>query len=390
MRLPIYLDYAATTPVHEDVFKAMQSCLLKDSNFANSGSQSHSLGMLASDAVERARFDIADAIHAADNEIIFTSGATEADNLAIRGIATAHSNQRKHIITAQTEHKAVLESCKQLEKEGFLITYLKPLCNGLIPLELIEKEITDQTLLVSIMHVNNELGVIQDIEAIGKFLKNKAVFFHVDAAQSAGKIAINLKELSVDLMSFSAHKIYGPKGIGVLYVNKNSNIVLQPQIFGGGQEQGLRAGTLPTHQIVGMGKAFSLIQNNLSKNNKHIQALNERYVDGLMTMPGAIIHGNRAHSIPHILNFRIKGIDANDLLSALPEVALSVGSACNSGANQGSHVLKAIGLSPQEIRGAMRISFGQFNSIAEIDFVIERIKTAVNFLLMKKKKLEAA
>jgi cysteine desulfurase len=389
IKMPIYLDYAATTPVRDEVLYAMQSCLTLKGNFANPNSLSHSMGILASDAVEKARFDVADLLGCQPDEIIFTSGATEANNLAIRGVAYASKTKGSHIITIATEHKAVLETCRQLEREGFSVTYLTPLSSGLINLEMIEKAIRSDTILVSVMHVNNELGVIHDIHTIGNFLKEKNIVFHVDAAQSAGKLAIDLSKMPVDLMSVSAHKVYGPKGIGTLYINKSSKISIEPIIYGGGQEQNLRAGTLPTHQIAGMGKAFSLAKEDLERDYQFIRTLNERFLKGLMSIENAHINGDRMFCIPHIVNFRIEGVDANELLNALPELALSVGSACNSNNANGSHVLKAIGLSPLQARSSLRISFGRFNKEEEVDFAIEHLKKAVQISLKNKQAMES-
>ncbi len=383
MKNPIYLDYAATTPVLEPVFEAMRACLMMDGHFANPTALTHSLGLSAADVVERARFEVSSLVGCDPSEIIFTSGATESDNLAIKGAAYALRQKGQHLITMATEHKAVLETCYQLEQEGFRVTYLKPLENGLITLEMLEHALCDDTVLVSIMHVNNELGVIQDIAAIGQCLRARKICFHVDAAQSAGKLPICLKDLNVDFMSFSAHKVYGPKGVGALYVRGDIDFALVPITYGGGQEKGLRSGTLATHQIAGMGKAFALARDHFSKNNQHTQAISNRFIQGVQSIPDAVIHADRTHCIPNIVNFRIEGVNSSKMLAALPEIALSVGSACNSKSHLGSHALKAIGLSSREMHSAFRASFGCFNTLEEIDFVIERLKKGAQVMLKK-------
>ncbi|WP_305908035.1 cysteine desulfurase family protein [Methylomarinum sp. Ch1-1] len=366
MTNPIYLDYAATTPIAPEVVDSMLPYLSNTALFGNPSSL-HSFGEKSGDAVEYARKTIAEYLHCKAKELIFTSGATESNNLAIKGIASAYRNQGKHIITSAIEHKAVLDTCKYLETQGFEVTYLRPNNKGLIVLDDILNAITGETILVSIMQVNNETGVIQPIGEIAQALKDKPLFFHVDAAQSAGKIAIDLSTTPIDLMSISAHKFYGPKGIGGLYISKRKKPHLQPIVHGGGQEHGLRPGTLPTHQIVGMATAFQLAQKNLSKDFEHCRQLKRSLLDILLQVEGVTLNGGQEHALPNIINLSFDQVGSDSLIIALRDsLAISSGSACNSGAIEASHVLRAMGIEGDRLYGAIRISLGRYTTEAEI------------------------
>ncbi|OGV48470.1 MAG: IscS subfamily cysteine desulfurase [Legionellales bacterium RIFCSPHIGHO2_12_FULL_42_9] len=365
-KLPIYFDYMATTPVDPRVIKVMMNYLGPDGIFGNPASISHSYGRMAAEAVLHARQQIADAIGASSSDIIFTSGATEADNLAILGAATFYQRKGKHLITMSTEHKAVLESVQHLEKDGFSATYLRPDHRGLLDLDVLQQAITPETILISVMHVNNEIGVIQDIEAIGQIARKRGVLFHVDAAQSAGKLPIDLATLPVDLMSFSAHKNYGPKGVGALYIRPKPRIRLTPRVFGGGHEKGLRAGTLATHQIVGMGEAFALSEAIRDKEQAHILKLRHCLWDGISTLPGVHLNGDAKKRIAGNLNVTFKGLDGESLLLALHRLALSSTSACTSAIEQPSYVLKAIGLDDEDAYSSLRISLGRFTTEEDV------------------------
>jgi cysteine desulfurase len=367
---PIYLDYMATTPVDPSVIAVMTDYMGPDGCFGNPSSRTHDYGSKAALAVERARQQIAASVGAASEEIIFTSGATEADNLAILGAARFYQRKGRHVITMSTEHKAVLDSFHQLEREGFEVTYLQPNPDGLLNLETLNAALRDDTVLVSIMHVNNEIGVIQDIAAIGKCLQGKGIVFHVDAAQSAGRLALNLRELSVDLMAFSAHKNYGPKGIGALYVRHKPRIRLTPLSFGGGHESGLRAGTLATHQIVGMGAAFALTNGQRVQEQARILHMRQQLWDGIRTLPGVRLNGHPHQRIAGNLNVSFAGLDHDALLIALQELAISSTSACTSASMQPSYVLRAIGLSKDLAYSSIRFSMGRFTTEEEIQRAI--------------------
>lgn len=367
---PIYLDYMATTPVDPNVVEEMIAYLGPEGHFGNPASTTHVYGRTAASAVERARTQIADSIHASSQEIIFTSGATEANNLALLGAARFYQSKGKHLITMSTEHKAVLDCFSQLEKEGFEVTYLQPEPDGLLNLQVLEQALRLDTILVSVMHVNNEIGVVQDVAAIGQLLRNKGIIFHVDAAQSAGKIAIDLSQFPIDLMSFSAHKNYGPKGIGALYVRNKPRIRLQPQTFGGGHEQGLRSGTLATHQIVGMGAAFALAEGIREEEQARILAYRTRLWDGVKHLPGVTLNGHKHKRVAGNLNITFSGLDGDSLLLALRELAISMTSACSSASSQPSYVLKALGLSPQLANSSIRLAVGRFTQAEQIDQVI--------------------
>ncbi|WP_154172442.1 IscS subfamily cysteine desulfurase [Vibrio metoecus] len=380
MKLPIYLDYSATCPVDPRVAEKMVQYMTMDGTFGNPASRSHRYGWQAEEAVDTAREQIAALLNADPREIVFTSGATESDNLAIKGVAHFYNKQGKHIITSKTEHKAVLDTMRQLEREGFEVTYLDPESNGLIELAKLEAAMRDDTILVSIMHVNNEIGVIQDIAAIGELCRSRKVVFHVDAAQSAGKVAIDVQELKVDLISLSAHKIYGPKGIGALYVRRKPRIRLEAQMHGGGHERGFRSGTLATHQIVGMGEAFRIAKEEMQKDYEHALALRERLLTGIKDMEAVTINGDLEQRVPHNLNVSFAFVEGESLLMALKDLAVSSGSACTSASLEPSYVLRALGLNDELAHSSIRFSFGRFTTEAEIDYAIELIRVAVDKL----------
>ncbi|EPE5851370.1 IscS subfamily cysteine desulfurase [Vibrio vulnificus] len=380
MKLPIYLDYSATCPVDPRVAEKMVQYMTMDGTFGNPASRSHRYGWQAEEAVDTAREQIAELLNADPREIVFTSGATESDNLAIKGAAHFYSKQGKHVITSKTEHKAVLDTCRQLEREGFEVTYLEPESNGLISLSKLEAAMRDDTVLVSIMHVNNEIGVIQDIEAIGELCRSRKIIFHVDAAQSAGKVAIDVQKLKVDLISLSAHKIYGPKGIGALYVRRKPRIRLEAQMHGGGHERGFRSGTLPTHQIVGMGEAFRIAKLDMEKDYQHALTLRNRLLDGVKDMEAVTINGDLEQRVPHNLNISFAFVEGESLLMSLKDLAVSSGSACTSASLEPSYVLRALGLNDELAHSSIRFSFGRFTTEEEIDYAIEQIRVAVEKL----------
>jgi cysteine desulfurase len=378
--LPIYLDYMATTPVDPQVATLMMKYLTPDGIFGNPGSITQPYGRQAAEAVEIARAKIAATIHADPREIVFTSGATEANNLAIIGASRFYQRKGKHLITMVSEHKAVLDSFHQLESEGFSVTYLKPRPDGLLDLQSLTDAIKPETILVSIMHVNNEIGVIQDIAAIGELLQHKGIIFHVDAAQSAGKLAINLRELPVSLMSFSAHKNYGPKGVGALYVRQKPRIRLLAQTFGGGHEGGLRSGTLPTHQIVGMGEAFMMAEAMRVDEQARLLKLRELLWNGIKALPGIHLNGHPTVRIAGNLNLSFAGIEGDSLLLALREIAVSTTSACMAAIMQPSYVLKSLGLSDDLAYSSIRLSLGRFTTDFQIESAIKIICYQINRL----------
>ncbi len=380
MKTPIYLDYSATTPVDPRVAEVMCSYLTPDGNFGNPASRSHSFGWQAEEAVDEARKNVAALVNADPKEIIWTSGATESDNLAIKGAAHFYQKKGKHIITCKTEHKAVLDTCRQLEREGFEVTYLDPEPNGLIDLNKLEAAIRDDTILVSIMHVNNEIGVIQDIKAIGELTREHGVLFHVDAAQSAGKVPIDLQNMKVDLMSFSAHKIYGPKGIGALYVRRKPRVRLEAQMHGGGHERGMRSGTLATHQIVGMGEAFKLAKQEMAADNERIRMLRDRLLQGMEDIEEVYINGDMEQRVPHNLNISFNFVEGESLMMALKDLAVSSGSACTSASLEPSYVLRALGRNDELAHSSIRFSIGRFTTEEEIDFAVGQIKKNIGKL----------
>lgn len=377
---PIYLDYMATTPVDARVHQEMNSYLEATGAFGNPASRAHVYGMRAAQAVEHARAQLAALVMADPNEIIWTSGATEANNLALQGAAYFYQRKGKHIITLATEHKSVLDVCQALERKGFRVTYLTPSPNGLLDLAQLEAALTTETLLVSIMHVNNEIGVIQNIPAIAALTRSRGILLHVDAAQSLGKISVDLQQWPVDLMSFSAHKMYGPKGIGALYVRRQPRVRLQPLLFGGGQEQGLRAGTLATHQIVGMGEACAIAQEEMVAEQERILQLRERLWAGIKTLPEVYLNGDWEQRVAGNLNVSFNYVAGESLLMALSDVAVASGSACTSASLEPSHVLLALGCAPPLAQSAVRFSIGRYTTGAEIDLTIERVHAAVNRL----------
>ena len=377
---PIYLDYASTTPIDDRVAKKMLEYMTTDGMYGNPASRSHSFGWDADEAVSQSRQHVADLINADPREIVWTSGATESDNLAIKGAAHFYKKKGKHVITIKTEHKAVLDACRQLEREGFEVTYMEPMPNGLIDIEKLESEIRDDTVLISIMHVNNEIGVIQDIETIGELARSKKIIFHVDAAQSAGKVKIDLEKMKVDLMSFSAHKIYGPKGIGALYVRRKPRVRLEAQIHGGGHERGLRSGTLPTHQIVGMGEAFRIAKEELESDFQKVSQLRNRLWNGLKDIEEVYLNGDFENRYPGIMNISFNYVEGESLIMATKDIAVSSGSACTSASLEPSFVLRAIGRSDELAHSSLRMSIGRFTTEKEIDTTIETVSKAVEKL----------
>lgn len=377
MQLPIYLDYSATSPVDPRVAQKMSECLTLEANFGNPASRSHLFGWKAEEAVETARQQVADLIHCDPREIVWTSGATEADNLAIKGAAHFYSKKGKHIITSKIEHKAVLDSCRQLEREGFEVTYLDPDASGIITPEQVAAAIRPDTILVSLMHVNNEIGVVNDIEAIGKVTREKQVIFHVDAAQSTGKLEIDLDKMQVDLMSLTAHKIYGPKGIGALFVRRKPRVRIEPQMHGGGHERGMRSGTLATHQIVGMGEAYRIAKEEMHAENARILALRNRLLNGFKDMEEVYVNGDLEHRVAGNLNISFNFVEGESLMMALRDLAVSSGSACTSASLEPSYVLRAIGLNDELAHSSLRISLGRFTTESDIDYAIGKIHEAV-------------
>ncbi|MFS7444913.1 IscS subfamily cysteine desulfurase [Pasteurella multocida] len=377
MKLPIYLDYAATCPVDERVAKKMMEYLTVEGNFGNPASRSHKFGWQAEEAVDVARNHIADLIGADSREIVFTSGATESDNFAIKGAAHFYQSKGKHIITCKTEHKAVLDTCRQLEREGFEVTYLNPKSDGLIDLEELKNAMRDDTILVSIMHVNNEIGVIQDIAAIGELCRARKILFHVDATQSVGKLPINLAELKVDLMSMSSHKLYGPKGIGALYVSRKPRVRLEAIIHGGGHERGMRSGTLPVHQIVGMGEAYRICKEEMASEMPRLKALRDRLYNGLKDIEETYVNGSMEHRLDSNLNISFNYVEGESLMMALRDIAVSSGSACTSASLEPSYVLRALGLNDELAHSSIRFTLGRYTTEEEIDYTIELVKNAV-------------
>jgi cysteine desulfurase len=375
---PIYLDYAATTPVDPRVVQAMLPYLYEQ--FGNPASRSHAYGWAAEEAVEIAREHIAALIGADPREIVWTSGATESNNLAIKGAAQFHAGRGKHLITVKTEHKAVLDTMRELERSGFEVSYLDVQADGLLDLDVLRAAIRPDTVLVSVMYVNNEIGVIQDIPAIGALCRAKGILFHVDAAQASGKLAIDLASLPVDLMSLSAHKTYGPKGIGALYVRRKPRVRIEAQMHGGGHERGMRSGTLPTHQIVGMGEAYRLARQLMGAENERIRGLRERLLVGLQGIPEVRVNGDLERRVPHNLNVSFTFVEGESLLMGMKGIAVSSGSACTSASLEPSYVLRALGLPDEVAHSSIRFSIGRFTSEADIDAAVERVKATVERL----------
>jgi cysteine desulfurase len=378
--LPIYFDYSATTPVDPRVVDKMVECLTMEGNFGNPASRSHMFGWKAEEAVEEARQHVADLINCDPREIVWTSGATESDNLAIKGAAHFYKNKGKHIITSKIEHKAVLDSCRQLEREGFEVTYLDPDNKGLIAPEVVENAIREDTILVSLMHVNNEIGVINDIKAIGEICREKKVIFHVDAAQSTGKIDIDLQDMKVDLMAFSAHKTYGPKGVGALFVRRKPRVRIEALMHGGGHERGMRSGTLPTHQIVGMGEAFRIAKAEMHHEEKHIRVLRDKFISNLEGMEEVYFNGDLDHRVPGNINVSFNFVEGESLIMALKDLAVSSGSACTSASLEPSYVLRALGMNDELAHSSLRFSIGRFTTEEDIEFATQKVKEAVGKL----------
>ena len=380
MKLPIYLDYSATCPADPRVAEKMMQCLTLDGNFGNPASRSHRFGWQAEEAVDEARNHVADLIGADPREIVFTSGATESNNLAIKGAAHFYVKQGKHIITCKTEHKAVLDTCRHLESEGYEVTYLEPQSDGLLTLQQIEAAMRPDTILVSIMHVNNEIGVVQDVAAIGELCRARKILFHVDAAQSAGKVAIDVDAMKIDLLSLSAHKVYGPKGIGALYVRRKPRVRLEAQMHGGGLERGMRSGTLATHQIVGMGEAFRIAKEEMADESVRIQALRDRLYDGLKDIEQVFVNGSMEHRVAGNLNIIFAYVEGESLMMALKDLAVSSGSACTSASLEPSYVLRALGLNDELAHSSIRFSIGRFTTEEEVDYAIGLIRDSIGKL----------
>ena len=375
MQLPIYLDYSSTTPIDPRVVDQMIPFLREE--FGNPASRSHAFGWRAEEAVENARRQVAALVNADAKEIVWTSGATESINLALKGAAHFYKERGRHIITAKTEHKATLDTCRELEREGFEVTYLEVQDDGLIDFQVFEQAVRKDTILVSVMFVNNEIGVIQDVPRIGEFCRERGIILHVDSAQATGKMVINLAELKVDLMSFSAHKTYGPKGMGALFVRRKPRIRLEPLIHGGGHERGMRSGTLPTHQIVGMGAAFELARTEMAVENDRIRMLRDRLWAGLSTIDAVYLNGDLERRVPHNLNVSFNYVEGESLLMAIKDIAVSSGSACTSASLEPSYVLRALGRSDELAHSSIRFSIGRFTTEADVDFAIELLKEKV-------------
>ncbi|MBS1196485.1 MAG: cysteine desulfurase IscS [Proteobacteria bacterium] len=379
MKLPIYLDYSATTPVDPRVAAKMIPYLTEQ--FGNPASRSHSFGWVADEAVENARAQVAALVNADPKEIVWTSGATESNNLAIKGAAHFYAGTKgKHIITVKTEHKAVLDTCRDLEREGFEVTYLDVQENGLIDLQVLAAALRPDTVLVSVMFVNNEIGVIQPIAEIGELCRSKGIIFHVDAAQATGKVDIDLVALKVDLMSFSAHKTYGPKGIGALYVRRKPRVRLEAQMHGGGHERGFRSGTLATHQIVGMGEAYAIAKAEMAEENQRIGALRDRLLQGIQDLPATYVNGDLDHRVPHNLNISFAYVEGESMMMALPDLAVSSGSACTSASLEPSYVLRALGRNDELAHSSIRFTLGRFTTEEEIDYAIAQLHQKIGKL----------
>lgn len=378
LKLPIYLDYSATTPVDPRVAEKMIPYLVE--KFGNAASRSHAFGWESEAAVEEAREEVARLVHADPKEIVWTSGATESNNLALKGAANFYSGKGKHLITVKTEHKAVLDTCRELERQGFEVTYLDVLENGLLDLDVFKAALRPDTIIVSVMFVNNEIGVIQPIAEIGEICREKGIIFHVDAAQATGKVEIDLSTLRVDLMSFCAHKTYGPKGIGALYIRRKPRVRLEAQMHGGGHERGFRSGTLPTHQIVGMGESFRLARAEMAEENRRISALRDRLLKGLIDIDQVFINGDMEHRVPHNLNISFAYIEGESMLMAIKDLAVSSGSACTSASLEPSYVLRALGREDELAHSSIRFTLGRFNTQEEIDYAIKLLHEKIGKL----------
>ena len=380
MKKPIYMDYSATTPCDPRVAEKMCRYLTMDGDFGNPASRSHPFGWKAEEAVEQAREQVAALIGAGAKEIVWTSGATESDNLALKGAAHFYRKRGRHIVTCKTEHKAVLDTCRQLEREGYEVTYLDPEPSGLLDLQKFEAALRPDTILVSIMHVNNEVGVIQDLEAIGRITRERGILFHSDAAQSAGKIPIDVDAMNVDLLSLSAHKVYGPKGIGALYVRRKPRVRIEAQMHGGGHERGMRSGTLATHQIVGMGEAFRIAREEMAAEAGRLRALRDRLLKGLEEIEEIYINGDPERRIPGNLNISFNFVEGESLIMALKDLAVSSGSACTSASLEPSYVLRALGRNDELAHSSIRFTLGRFSTEEEVDYAVELIKEKIGKL----------
>ena len=380
MKLPIYMDYSASTPVDPRVAEKMMACLTPDGNFGNPASRSHLFGWKAEEAVETARRQVADLIGADPREIVWTSGATESDNLAIKGVAHFYHKKGKHIITSKIEHKAVLDATRQLEREGYEVTYLTPGSDGLITPQMVADAMREDTILVSLMHINNEIGTVTDIAAIGELTRKHGVLFHVDAAQSAGKIPLDMNEMKVDLLSLCAHKIYGPKGVGALYVRRKPRVRIEAQIHGGGHERGMRSGTLATHQIVGMGEAFRIAKEEMDSEKQRLISLRDRFWSQIKDMEEVYVNGSFDERYPGNLNVSFAFVEGESLLMSLKDLAVSSGSACTSASLEPSYVLRALGLNDEMAHSSIRFSFGRFTTEEEVDYAAAQVRTAVEKL----------
>ena len=377
MKTPVYMDHAATTPTDPAVVAVMTRYLGPDGAFGNPASRFHAFGRDAEEAVERARVHVAALLDADPREIVWTSGATESVNLAVKGAAAARAGRGAHVVTSAVEHKAVLDSCLHLERNGFDVTRIAPGADGLVTPAQVESALRPGTVLVSLMHVNNEIGAVTDVETIGRLLRGRGVPFHVDAAQSAARLPLDVRRLGADFVSLSAHKMYGPKGVGALYVRRRPRARLEPQMHGGGHERGLRSGTLPTHQIAGMGEAARLAAGRRGRDAAHARNLGRRFLDRLRSVEGLFVNGDRARCVPGIVNLGFAGVESESLMVALPDLAFSTGSACTSARVEPSHVLRALGLDDDAAHGSVRFSFGRFTTVQEIDYAAERIRAAV-------------
>jgi len=380
MRKPIYLDYSATTPVDPRVAEKMCRYLTPDGEFGNPASRSHQFGWHAEEAVEEARTQVAALIGADPKEIVWTSGATESDNLAIKGAAHFYQGKGKHLITCKTEHKAVLDTCRQLEREGYEVTYLDPEPNGLLDLAKLEAAIRPDTTVVSVMHVNNEIGVVQDIAAIGRLCRSRGIVFHSDAAQSAGKVPIDVNAMSVDLMALSAHKVYGPKGIGALYVRRKPRIRIEAQMHGGGHERGMRSGTLPTHQVVGMGEAFRIAKAEMASETQRIRMLRDRLLNGFRNLEEVYVNGDMDQRVAGNLNVSFNFVEGESLIMALKDLAVSSGSACTSASLEPSYVLRALGRNDELAHSSIRFTLGRFTTEEDVDYTIKLVKEKIGKL----------
>ena len=380
MKLPIYLDYSATTPVDARVAAKMIECLSVEGNFGNPASRSHAFGWKAEEAVENARRQVAELVNADPREIVWTSGATESYNLAIKGVAHFYASKGKHIVTTKIEHKAVLDTTRQLEREGFEVTYIEPGEDGIVTPGMVEAALRDDTILVSVIHVNNEIGTINDITAIGELTRSRGILLHVDAAQSTGKVEIDLEKMKVDLMSFSAHKTYGPKGVGALYVRRKPRVRLEAQMHGGGHERGMRSGTLATHQLVGMGEAFRIAKEEMAQESERIRALRDRFYKQVEHLEELYVNGSMTVRVPHNLNLSFNYVEGESLIMALKDLAVSSGSACTSASLEPSYVLRALGRNDELAHSSIRFTFGRFTTEEEIDYAAQKVCDAVTKL----------